>query len=586
MGTSSVSQSGHSERRPRRMGSKRKLPKCAKAFLPPIATFSHNPSEGFVVNEGLHSSLSVRRTKRGIAKRKKFQCQWPNCNRASLKVPFKTASALKRHVLRHETINLFSCSKCPMQFRTQENLKRHSMMHENIKPYICKVCNRVYSRTSLRSRCEKHHRLVGLCCNGTVPTSAGIRLDSAVSGLPLSALEREMAIERARPRPYVCSICGNTRAYTDSGSLRKHMRRYHRNSIKIGLSPMHANEKSFALCSESTEPNESDSLTSPVRLVSTSDPVEKHLTITPSEKSDTTSFKSLVKQPTVTFSHNADMSFDSTCAFGVYQPNETDEPDQVGLVFDDAIAYAQLFSFPVKASKSFAPLCVPNGVADAVAPTFNAYTSHPLTNSPMDLCSSVFSLQNGSSVLPDVSSATASPIKTQFPPTYTYNPADATSDTSGLLRLTNDIVGHNEDSALDLTESHFFSVTGSDEVAIDLSGDSAMGLASLSNPIDLSAPNHSFHPHITYDGESHILGGTEDRLTTSSTRPQQIMVNWDPEPGFSFTDLLINTEIDETDPVFRVPNSLPDFSLSLSPSKMFCELPPPLDLRLIHPSYF
>ncbi|KAF6769376.1 Zinc finger protein 99 [Paragonimus kellicotti] len=573
MGTSSVSQSGHSESRRRRMGSKRKLPKCAKALLPPIATFSHNPSEGFIVNEGLQSSLSVRRTKRDIVKRKKFQCQWPNCNRASLKVPFKTASALKRHVLQHEAINLLSCSKCPMQFKTQENLKRHCLIHENIKPYTCKVCNRVYRRTSLRSRCEKHHKLVALCCNGTGYTSAGVRLDPAASGLPLSALEQEMAIERARPRPYVCAICGNNRAYTDSGSLRKHMRRYHRNSIKSRLSPVHANEKSFAPCSESIEPNESDSLTSPVRLVTTSDPVETHITITPSKKPDTANFKSPLKQPTVAFSHNADMSSDSTCALGVYHTNDTDESDQ-------------LFSFPVKASKSFAPLCVPNGVADAVAPSFNAHASHPLTNSPMDLCSSVFNLQNVSSGPPDISSATASPIKAQFPPNYAYNPADATSDTSGLLRLPNDIVGHNEDSALDLTESHFFSVTSSDEVAIDLSGDSAMCLASLSNPIDLSAPNHSFHPQITYDGDSHMLGSTEYRLTTSLTRPQQIMVNWDPEPGFSFTDLLINTEIDETDSVFRVPNSFQDCSLSLSPSKMFCELPPPLDLRLIHPSYF
>ncbi|KAF7232990.1 hypothetical protein EG68_10763 [Paragonimus skrjabini miyazakii] len=580
MGTSSVSQPGHSESRPRRMGSKRRLPKCAKAFLPPIATFSHNPSEGFVVNEGLQSSLPVRRTKKDNAKWKKFQCHWPNCNRASLKVPFRTASALKRHVLQHETINLLSCSKCPMQFKTQENLKRHSLIHENIKPYICKVCDRVYSRTSLRSRCEKHHKLVALCCNGTGHTATGARLDPAASGLPVSALEREMAIERARPRPYVCSICNNNRAYTDSGSLRKHMRRYHRNSIKIRLSPVHTNEKPFALCSESVETNESVSLTSPIRLVNASDPVEKHITITPSEKSDTANFKSPLKQSTVAFSHSADTCSDSTCAFGVYQPNQTDEPDQVGLVFDDAIAYAQLFSFPVKVSKSFAPLCVLNGVTDA--PSFNAYTSHPLTNSPIDLCSSVFSLQNVTSGPPDLSSATASPIKTQFPPTYAYNPADATSDTNGLLRLTND----NEDSALDLTESHFFSVTGSDEVAIDLSGDSAMGLASLSNPIDLSAPNHSFHPQITYDGDSHILGSTEDRLAISSTRPQQIMFNWDPEPGFSFTDLLINTEVDETDPVFRVPNSLQDCSLSLSPSKMFCELPPPLDLRLIHPSYF
>ncbi|KAA3677787.1 uncharacterized protein DEA37_0001211 [Paragonimus westermani] len=455
----------------------------------------------------------------------------------------------------------------------------------DIKPYICKVCNRVYSRTSLRSRCEKHHKLVALCCNGTGHTSAGVRLDPAASKLPLSALEREMAIERARPRPYACSICGNNRAYTDSGSLRKHMRRYHRNSIKIRLSPVRANEKSFAPFSESVESNEDSSLTLPVRLVTTSDSAEKHVTNISSENFEAANFKFPVKQPTVVFSHNADVSSDSTCAFGVYQHNEADESDQIGLVFDDAISYAQ-FSFPVKTTKSFIPLCVPNGIADVKPPSFNACTSHPLTNYPMDLCSSVFSLQNVSSGPPEVSSVATSPIKPQFLPTYTHNSTDATFDTNGLLRLTKDIVGHNEDSALDLTESHFFSVTNSDEVAIDLSGDSAMGLASLSNPIDLSAPNHSFHPQITYDGDSHILGSTEEQLTISSTRPQQIMVSWDPEPGFSFTDLLINTEIDETDLVFRAPNPLQDCSLPLSPSKMFCELPPPLDLRLIHPSYF
>lgn len=96
-----------------------------------------------------------------------------------------------------------------------------------LKPYMCSICHQAYSRTSERSRCMKKHHFEDkyLSEQDKQCLYKDVYNDWDSSGL--SALQIEDKINQSRPRPYICQICNDHRAYTDPSSLRKHMRSYH-----------------------------------------------------------------------------------------------------------------------------------------------------------------------------------------------------------------------------------------------------------------------------------------------------------------------------------------------------------------------
>lgn len=391
----------------------RKVSRATKACLPPIATFSHNPAELIstrkIISCGDPTSQSVDdpnlRDSLGL-----LSCNFPDCDKSIEKVSFRCANQLKRHMLTHCIQKSVFCFECSLQFKNVENLRRHSLVHQGLRPYTCEVCHRTFSRTSGRSLCRKRHRFAS---RNHAPDQTG-----SFDGSLLSALELELALDRVRPRPYKCSICGDRKSYTDPGSLRKHKRRYH-------------------------------------------------------------------------------------------------------WTLDDLPSkYPQSFPDAAKSSES--------------VDTRQSTSAAVLPNSP--ICD------------------TPAPVQC-----------------SG-------------DAALDLTESQYYPSSVLDDCAIDLSGESTSGLSSAPYPIDLSSSHHTY-PQVTCDTHPSTSYETDERLVVQQTRSQQHSLNWDPEPGFSFTDLLTNMELDEVDTVFPDPVVLlHDLSPSYSPSNSNL-LSPPLDLRLIHTSF-
>lgn len=156
----------------------------------------------------------------------------------------------------------------------------------------------------------------------------------------------------------------------------------------------------------------------------------------------------------------------------------------------------------------------------------------------------------------------------------------------------------NQNAALDLTEPPPYIALPVVNDVIDLSGDTNFAFNAL-DPIDLSAPQ----PQRKDGGDrTMIVHGSEDVGGPGYTcaKSNHSFGTWDPEPDFSFTDLLTN-DFDDPDTVFNCLLSN-DLSMHSSPCKTSIPIvshaltnptnintntqPPPLDLRLPHAAMF
>ncbi|CAH8525987.1 unnamed protein product [Dicrocoelium dendriticum] len=600
----------------------KKISRITKACLPPIATFSHNlaeltsarktiacgdPTDRSVGNANVRGPLSL------------LFCYWPGCEKSVEKVPFRSASQLKRHLLTHCTPKRVFCAECSLQFKNTENLKRHSLIHQGVKPYACEICHRTFGRTSGRSLCRKRHRLAS--------RSQGPDQVGSNDGPSLSALELEVALDRVRPRPYTCSICGDGKSYTDPGSLRKHKRQYH-------SAPIELTSKEFQSMPDATKSPESvdplAELTSARKTIACGDPTDRSVgnanvrgplsllfCYWPGcEKSvEKVPFRSASQLKRHLLTHCTPKRV--FCAECSLQFKNTENLKRHSLIHQGVKPYACEICYRTFGRTSGRSLCRkrhrlasrnqgPDQVGSNDGPSLSALElevaldrvrPRPYTcsicgdgksytdpgslrkhkrqyhSAPIELTSKEFQS------MPD---ATKSPESVDPPDPHCLPVAIAPTAVDPPTPIYNKptAVQFDEDIALDLTEPQYCPSSLTDECAIDLSGDSTFGLSSAPDPIDLSSSHHTY-PQVTYDANL----STEERLILQRTRSQQHPLNWDPEPGFSFTDLLTNMELDEVGAAF--PDQvvlLHDLSPSCPSSKSHF-LSPALDLRLIHSSF-
>ncbi|OON17286.1 zinc finger, C2H2 type [Opisthorchis viverrini] len=525
-------------------------PRRYKACLPPIDTFSHNRPEcaGLCIRKG--------RTRKPT---QRFFCEWPGCKFALNRIPFKYLCLLKRHTVWHREPEPVRCPECGMTFHRKVNLERHRLIHKGRKPYVCEVCKRAYSRTSERSRCRKHHKLVS-----EIPTPTPV---STVVGL--TALEVETAIDRARPRPYKCSICGDKRAYTDSGSLRKHMRRYHpgdrASEVKrSGVSGSQAKNGSTSqpACLAASSDNTAQ-LTNSYLMMQSNPP-----------ESDT----KLIHFSTATPSNYTSHSAPTVVPISLYDPVGTSHE-----VFLNT-THPNLYALYVVDQPDMPPAAseVQFESTHQTVPYVGAANTEgaPPVNSPMNLCNSDVCATAAVNEVCDLSTNLDLSSHPEARMLSGFGAPSSTSlDVLGCFTVNGETF-HGQEDALDLTESQYFTASGSNETAIDLSGDASFGFSLSLNPVDLSAP-HQNYPQLLYEQDTTLLCATSEQ-----NRAQNSLLNWDPEPGFSFTDLLTNTDLEETDTVFNISASVgQEVPLNYSPAKPVLPLsgvPPPLDLRLFH----
>ncbi|CAL8082248.1 unnamed protein product [Calicophoron daubneyi] len=592
----------------------------SRSSLPPIATFSHNSAKS-----SAGSACSRFRYQRCLPqtdcpawnRTTLFFCDWPNCAHAVHNIPFKKLYLLRRHMLRH-TGEPVPCPDCNKQFTSNENMKRHMLIHRDLKPYRCEVCNKSYRRTSERSRCRKYHRLVAqLKKNENMKSSSHnapkdlLGLLSSDSSDQPSALEKEVAINRSKPRPYLCPVCGSRASYTDPGSLRRHIRSHHpdyhhekktKNALPISAVKQHTDQPQPCKANDSADLSQNcTAIVLPVSI-------------------QTSSLSESVPASACTINENLQLEGHNAQSNSLTPPillvqatfpdpkiggvNSTEGgrfscPVSQHIALVDcqptAVSYVPVIldSDTVVCASSPRTIHATNGGSVAVDVIY-ADSDAQTWNSPVDLCNSAMCLQT-------ISDKVDSRLMAGFPVSLCLaNSSDLvqSSTLSSHVNITPDgngwvtISGSQpaQDMALDLTEPQYFTLSTSNE-AIDLSGDSE--LMGPADPIDLSASHQYQHEEVFMD---HVIDATYIDQNVVSQKPQSSAINWDPEPGFSFTDLLTSTELDETD-VFHENSAssvlLYGDALSLSltsktpPNPVsYSVQPPPLDLRLIHSSIY
>ncbi|KAH8854339.1 Zinc finger protein GLIS2 like [Schistosoma japonicum] len=518
----------------------------SEACLPSITTFSHH-RQG---RAGSCSYTSIdKSTKFAVKKRQKqlrskdtenmLYCDWPQCPRFILKQPFKQMAHLKRHLLLHKNHLNLTCSQCEKRFSSKENLKRHTCMHLGLKPYACPICHQTFSRTSERSMCLKKHHF---------------EKDSFEKNKPcwnasgLSALQIEDKINRSRPRPYICRICEDCRAYTDPSSLRKHMRSFHgcsKNEKAVDKDDSISENVSKPEFSETLQCEEPISLVLETSVTDIDAVDSSQLTF---DNSFTTESKSLVLVSESVYSTTStpcnflitsvtsEIPTTNMISINNKDSNNNNTPmknSNVSTNIIDLPKYHLLSgSDSIAPSTSMLVISTRTVTTDATTSSRNEYDSEVA----VDLCNSALCLQvysdktHTSIPSSEFTDSVTVPLSTSnFIPQYASqsNRIFDNGLTSKSLFYSN--------SGLDLTDAHYFTLTGSSE-AIDLSSDPSVDIITM-NPIDLSASQHCT---MFFESTNEC---TENGFFTTHAI-------WDPEPGFSFTDLLLTNNDYEYDADF------------------------------------
>lgn len=107
-----------------------------KQHLPLVACFCMHCSKEFsnIVDLDLHlqNTHSLQKRKAPRFRSKTYIC--PKCNQVK-----PNYSALKKHLVVHETIKSFECDICSKKFKRQEHLKQHKVIHSTTRPFKCNV---------------------------------------------------------------------------------------------------------------------------------------------------------------------------------------------------------------------------------------------------------------------------------------------------------------------------------------------------------------------------------------------------------------------------------------------------------------
>nr|CAH8829578.1 unnamed protein product [Trichobilharzia regenti] len=529
-----------------------------EACLPPIATFSHHrESRTNLCSTSVNKSVNLNCKKR--SKQTKHNntenivyCDLPQCPSFINRKPSKQRTHLKHHSLLQKNHLSLSCSQCGKSFSSKENLRRHMNMHLGLKPYICQICHRAYSRTSERSQCMKKHRHKETNAEQVEQSSReDVYNDWSSSGL--SALQIEDKINQSRPRPYVCQICDDHRAYTDPSSLRKHMRSFHadlknekqtKDNHPVGeilpkpiTPPIPQCDEPISLVLETStvDTNPVDVLQPSSENVSTLETTTSFVEVDPVYTNSIT--------PSSYYNVVITTMASDTPIKNIMITNSNDSqgyPLAIGSSFHPhytvALTDSLLPLMPVKSTLSMTPVAVAEAAGEVSTTT--TLKSEYDNEAAVDLCNSALCLQV-------YSGKTHSSI-----PSTVMERVDASSlplSTSNLSSMvvpqyvtqTNQIVNNGSiskrlfysNSGLDLTDTQYFTLTGTSK-AIDLSADPSVDIITM-NPIDLSAPHQC----------TMFFDSTNDCSDNSFFTSHTI---WDPEPGFSFTDLLLtNNDSDD-----------------------------------------
>uniref|UniRef100_A0A5K4FEE8 C2H2-type domain-containing protein n=1 Tax=Schistosoma mansoni TaxID=6183 RepID=A0A5K4FEE8_SCHMA len=528
----------------------------SEACLPPIATFSHHrqnrigPCSSYVGKSGKSVGRKRQKQPRSRHTENKFYCDWPQCPRFLLKKPFKQMTHLKHHLLLHKNHLNLSCSQCGKRFSSKENLKRHTNVHSGLKPYICSICRQAYSRTSERSRCMKKHHFEDKYFSEQDKQCLYKDVYSDWNSSGLSALQIEDKINQSRPRPYICQICNDHRAYTDPSSLRKHMRSHHTNC---------KNEKSMTDRDSTNETVISKSKLSkivqyeePISLVLANSTTDidavdsSHLSF---DNSFTTESKSLLLTtdsvyPVVIAPYNA-LTTSMTSSEIPVTTNVMISFNNNNVITESNIS-TNIINTP-----RYHLLLRSDSIVSSTMMTVISMTSTTTTNTTtttlkneydgdvaVDLCNSALCLQVYSDkTYTSVSSSELGRVDSLTLPLSTVNSSN--SIIPQYITETNRIIDNGlssknlfySNSGLDLTDTHYLTLTGATE-AIDLSFDPSVDIITV-NPIDLSSSQHCTTLFFESTNEC-----TDNTFFTTHTI-------WDPEPGFSFTDLLLTNNDEE-----------------------------------------
>ncbi|CAH8442876.1 unnamed protein product [Schistosoma mattheei] len=521
----------------------------SEACLPPIATFSHHrqnrtgPCSSYVGKSVKSVGRKHQKQSRSRRAENKLYCNWPQCPRFLLKQPFKQMTHLKRHLLLHKNHLNLSCSQCGKRFSSKENLKRHTNVHSGLKPYMCSICHQAYSRTSERSRCMKKHHFEDKYLSEQDKQCLYKDVYNDWNSSGLSALQIEDQINQSRPRPYICQICNDHRAYTDPSSLRKHMRSYHAH-LK--------NEKSITNNDSTNESVMSKSKLSkalpceePISLVLANSTTDIDA-VDPSDLSFDNSFtpesKSLI------------LTSESVCPMIITPYNvlttsmtssEIPVTTNVMISFNNNNVITESnISTNIITTPRYHLLLTSDSVVSSTMMTVISMTSTTTTSTTtttlrneydsdvaVDLCNSALCLQVYSDkTYTPVSSSELGRVDSLTLPLSTVNSSN--SIIPQYITETNRIIDNGlssknlfySNSGLDLTDTHYFTLTGATE-AIDLSLDPSF-LTTLYN--------------IVFESSNEC---TDNTFFTTHTI-------WDPEPGFSFTDLLLTNNDEECETEF------------------------------------
>lgn len=428
-----------------------------------------------------------------------------------------------------------------------------------------------------------------------------IRDQSITSSLPSGSVASSIKNATStsfKLRPYKCPVCSRTRSYTDPGSLRKHMRLYHPDykTKQIPLNPRTCAPTTGEQANVPCDRVQSE-LTSTVSMV--------QLLLIPVETAQKARRTSSSDPPMVTVPYYCPDQFamDPVWFRGSSQQLVgTDDPQHCS---DDSRApVTQCLFTQHSSSNSTAFQSVTRTVQQvhgldaqclAVQSKRQVVEEDDDTrrwNVPVDLCNSALCLQT----IPD--KVTDFPICAISPEKLTVPSSQLEAENSDLVTFLGDSDLLNQNAALDLTEPPPYITLPVVNDVIDLSGDANFAFNAL-DPIDLSAPQ----PQRKEGGDRTMVAhGSEDvgGPGYSCAKSNHSFGTWDPEPDFSFTDLLTN-DFDDPDTVFNYLLSN-DLSMHSSPCKTSVPIvshaltnpttimtnpqPPPLDLRLPHAPMF
>ncbi|BHF72920.1 hypothetical protein SprV_0401599200 [Sparganum proliferum] len=111
--------------------------------------------------QGLSSANPTlgRQDKSAKVKKRHFTCTQTTCPRSKPENAFRRHYQLVLHMRIHSEEKPFTCNRCQQRFLSSENLRRHQRHHLGVKPYTCPECQKSFFRTSERSNCLRLHRL-------------------------------------------------------------------------------------------------------------------------------------------------------------------------------------------------------------------------------------------------------------------------------------------------------------------------------------------------------------------------------------------------------------------------------------------